>query len=293
MAIVSNRELPRENKFRLGEPRDLTRRIVITHDGTHPTGNELVAALGIELGVAHPEYTANYVVEIDYEENYEGSQYHALVTAKYGVAEGGLEQWVPPLQRPPLWTFTTQGVTVPAFFYYDVPGNNTSTKPLTNSAFDYFEGIQTDEAQTKVVIRQNLATFPSSIATQLTNTINSSSFLGGAAYQWKCQGITGELRFEEFQNVTYRLWAVTVELLYRQTGWQLQLPDVGFNFLGGDPVQKRRAVVFDFENGEWVASPGPVGLDGEGGLTLGAPEILARRVHREVNFNTYFGSPPS
>lgn len=289
MAIISQRELPRENSFRLGEPRDLTRRIVITHDGTHPTGDQLVAYTGIELGVPHPEYTANYVTEIDYQENYEESQYHGLITAKYSLVDGGLEQWVPPLQRPPLWTFTTQGTTVPAFYYYAGDGNN-DLRPLTNSAFDYIEGITTDEAQCKAIIRQNLATFPSNIAVQLTNTINSAPFLGGATHTWKCQGITGELKFEEFQNTIYRIWQVQVELLYRQTGWPLQIPDVGFNYIAGN--QKRRAVVFDFENAEWVASPGPVGLDGNGGLTLGAPEILIRRVNREVNFNQFFGSPP-
>ena len=289
MAIISWREMPRENAFRIGEPRDLTRRIVVTHDGTPPTGDEMVAELGIELGRPHPEYFNNYVVAIDYAENYEGSQFHSEVTARYSIVEGGLEQLVPPLQRPPIWTFTTQGTVVPALFYYDQAGND-STKPLTNSAFDFFESLQSDEAQCKAIIKQNLATFPSDIAIALTNTINDSPFLGGAVHSWKCQGINGELKFEEFSGTLYRFWAVTVELLYRQTGWPLQLPDVGFNFIDGS--QKRRAVVFDFENAEWVASPGPVGLDGNGGLTLGAPAILVRRVHREVNFNRYFGSPP-
>jgi len=175
-------------------------------------------------------------------------------------------------------------------FYFDQAGNN-STKPLTNSAFDYFSGLTTDEAQCKVVIQENRANFPSALAIDLTNTINSSSWIGGATHCWKCQGINGELKFEFFGEVLYRYWSVTVELLYRQTGWPLQLPDVGFNFIANN--QKRRAVVFDFENSEWVASPNPVGLDGTGGLTLGAPAILVRRVHREVNFNSFFASPPT
>jgi hypothetical protein len=66
---------------------------------------------------------------------------------------------------------------------------------------------------------------------------------------------------------------------------------VGFNYIANN--QKRRAMVFDFENAEWVAAPGPVGLDGSGGLTLGAPAILVRRVHREVDFNGFFGTPPA
>jgi hypothetical protein len=290
MAITSWRELPRENRFRFGEPRDLTRRFVITHDGTPPTGTEWSQALQVELGVAHPEYTNNYVIAGEYLEHYEGSQYHAEAIVRYGLAEGGLDQVAAPTQRPPLWSFQTQGTTVPALFYYHGGGNG-DLRPLTNSAFDYFEGLTTDEAQCKVVIKQNLATFPSSLAVALTNTINAGGYLGGAPHTWKCQGINGELKFEEFNNQLHRYWAVTVELLYRQTGWPLQLPDVGFNYLDGG--QKRRAVVFDFENAEWVASPGPVGLDGSGGLTLGAPAVLIRRVHREADFGSYFGSPPA
>ena len=292
MGVAHHRELPRSNKFRLGEARDLTRQFVITHDasGQATTANQVAAALSLDIGTAHPEYADVRCVEIEYEENYEGSQYHSLVTAKYGFPSGGLDQLAAPTSRPALWTFTTQGATVPALFYYHGSGNG-DQRPLTNSAYDYFEGLTTDEAQCKVVISQNLATFPSSWAIGLTNTINSTTWIGGATHCWKCQGISGELKFEEYGGTLHRFWAVKVELLFRQTGWPLQLPDVGFNFLAGG--QKRRAMVFDFQNAEWVASPGPVGLDGSGAQTLGAPAILTRRVHREVDFNSYFGSPPA
>jgi hypothetical protein len=293
MGVAFWTELPRENKFRFGESRDLKREIVLTHDDAGPpTANEIVTALTLDIGSDHPEYASQKCVEIDVAEGYEGSQHHTLVTARYGLPSGGVDQLAAPVDRPAIWKFGTQGATVPAFFYYHGSGNG-DLRPLTNSALDYFEGVQTDEAQCKVTISENRATFPSALAIALTNTINSSSWIGGATHCWKCQGITGELRFEEWGGTVRRYWAVTAELLYRQTGWPLQLPDVGFNFLGGSPTQKRRAMVFDFENAEWVASPGPVGLDGSGAQTLGAPAILTRRVHREIDFNAYFGSPPA
>jgi hypothetical protein len=66
---------------------------------------------------------------------------------------------------------------------------------------------------------------------------------------------------------------------------------VGWNYLSGG--QKRRAMVFDFENGEWVASANPVGLDGSGNQTSGQPAVLQRRVNQVANFTTLFGTPPS
>ena len=86
---------------------------------------------------------------------------------------------------------------------------------------------------------------------------------------------------------------VSVELLYRQTGWNLLIPDVGFNFIANG--EKRRAMVLDNQNNEWLASSDPVALDGQGGLAAAgqAPAILTRRLYRRIDFNTYFGSPPS
>jgi hypothetical protein len=294
MAILSWRELPRTFDRRFGERFAAQRRFVFTVDDSGTTLQTAADTASVgTIGHAHPEFPVR-ALEFEYEESYEGSRYHSLLTVGYG---GDLtpdpDSLVVPTLRPAKWNFQTQGTTVPALFYYDDAGND-STAPLTNSAFDFFSGVQADEAQCKVVIQENRANFPSALAIDLTNTINSSSWIGGATHCWKCQGINGELKFEFFGEVLYRYWSVTVELLYRQTGWPLQLPDVGFNFLFGSPVtQKRRAVVFDVENAEWVASPGPVGLDGTGGLTLGAPAILVRRVHREVDFNTFFASPPS
>jgi hypothetical protein len=96
---------------------------------------------------------------------------------------------------------------------------------------------------------------------------------------------------EEFGGAIVSYWQATAELHYRQSGHNLQLPDVGWNFISGG--QKRRAMVFDFENSEWIASPNPVGLDGSGNLTGGVPAILNRRVNPEANFATLFGTPPT
>lgn len=294
MAIISHRELPRTFDRRFGERFAAERRFVVTVDDNGCTLQEAYTAVGIpNLGALHPEHPIRFL-EAEYQEHYEDSRYHNLVIARYG---GDIQQdpdqllAATPTLRPAKWSFVTQGTTVPAFFYFDQAGN-ASRKPLTNSAFDFFQGVTTDEAQCKIVIQDNLTNFPTTLAVFLTNTINSVDWLStGDTHRWKCQGINGELKFEVVGESIYRYWQVTVELMYRQTGWNLQLPDVGFNFIANN--QKRRAVVFDFENAEWVASPGPVGLDGNGGLTLGAPAILERRVHGEVDFNAYFASPPT
>lgn len=290
MAIISSREMPGTSERRFGERFVAERRFVITHDGTVPSVNAAAAEVGVTaFGQQHPEYPIG-VVGWNIEENYEGSQYHVLLTLEYGGEVGNdPNAFVAPTLRPAVWSFQTQGTTVPALYYYNGSGNG-DLRPLTNSAFDYFEGLTTDESQVKVLIKENRTNFPNGLAF-LTNTINSTPWIGGQTHTWKCQGISAELRWEIFGELSYRFWAVTVELLFRQTGWPLQLPDVGFNYLDGG--QKRRGMVFDFENAEWVASPGPIGLDGSGNQTLGAPAVLTRRVHREIDFNSYFALPPS
>jgi hypothetical protein len=291
MAILSWRELPRTFERRFGERFAAERRFVFTVDDSGTTLQTAANTANVgTIGHAHPEFPL-LAVNFDFEESYEESRYHSLLTVGYGGDfQQDPDQFLAPTLRPAKWTFQTQGTTVPALFYYEGLGNG-NVLPLTNSALDFFSGLSTDEAQCKIVIQENRVNFPSSLAIALTNTINASGWIGAAPRTWKCQGITGELKYEVFGELIVRYWSVTVELLYRQTGWPLQLPDVGFNFIQNN--QKRRAVVFDFENAEWVATPNPVGLNGNGGLTFGAPAILTRRVHREVNFNSFFAPPPA
>lgn len=291
MAVIAQNELPRTYRHRFGESPTSERRIICTLDTPETASADIVTACGVLHGAQHPEtaWAATRVMSVEVNEMYEGSRYHVEVVATYEVPEIDLQSYtVEPWLRPDVWSFQTQGVTVPAFFYFD----GTTKKPLTNSAHDYFEGLTIDEAQQKVIIKGARQNFPSGIAAALTNCVNNGTFLGGPAHSWKCQGISGEVAYEVINSVKQKYWNVTVELLYRQTGWNLLLPDVGFNFISGN--EKRRAMVYDDKNGEWVASANPVALNGSGGLSAAsAPTVLTRRIYSQADFATYFGTPPT
>jgi hypothetical protein len=291
MAVISYRELARNNTHRFGESPIYRRQFVCTLDTPETASTDMVTACGVAHGAAHPEWALMLVHNLELEEQYEGSRYHALLTAEYELpAAGEVEQssWTPsPLTRPDEWSFQTQGAAVPAFFYFD----GATKKPLTNSAYDFYQGLTVDEAQTKVIITGNRATFPSAIAAAVTNCVNGSAYLGGGENTWKCQGISGTVKYELVNSVQIKYWEVKAELLYRQTGWNLLLPDIGFNYLEGG--EKKRATVKDEENGEYVASANPVALNGSGAQTSGAPAILNRRIYKQIDFSSYFGTPPT
>lgn len=274
--------------------------------------DSLAEKLGISFGDPHPTYPGAYCTEMSETEDnsaqssieqsgfsktreltvvYTVPQVAGRAIETAGGGQQGAAPQVSPLARPDTWSFLTQGASVPALFYYD----EQQQKPLTNSAFDYLKGLSLDEAQTKVVIRGNRAAFPSATAIALTNCVNESAWLGGAQDTWKCQGIQGELKYETIDGNLVRYWEVTVEVMYRQTGWNLLIPDIGFNYIENN--EKKRAFVWfdDPEQGKVkVASSDPVPLNGSGGLSATtAPAILNRRVYRRVDFNTYFGQPPS
>jgi len=296
-----------EVSHRFGESPQFVRRVVERREGfsvtiTNGVVQDLAARLGIEFGDPHPTYRGAYCTDIQTSSGSEtegGSSFQVEeLIATYTIPQiegrpieadqGGFD--VHPLSRPDTWSFQTQGASIATLFYYD---DSNQLKPLTNSAYSPLLGLNSDEAQTKVVIRGNRATFPSAIATALTNCINQDAWLGGGQDCWKVQGINGELKYEVVNGQLVRFWEMTVEVMYRQTGWNLLIPDVGFNYISGG--QLRRAVVWDDENKEWLASADPVALNGSGGLSGAgqAPAVLTRRVYKRVNFAAYFGSPPS
>jgi hypothetical protein len=293
MGIVSATELAREAEFFIGQPAVAKRAWTLTLSDDTLSGNplnetEVFAAIGVATWYdVHPRWSALYARRIKITERAGDSPYHVDVVVEYGPTQDN--EILAPLSRAPVWTFESKGGEVPALYYYEGSGNG-DMRPLMNSAYDYFHGLTTAESMVKATCKRNFASFPTA-QMAATNSINSSSYFGGPTYTWKCEGVNVSQVIELHNNNQYSYWAAQIELLYRQTGWVLQLPDVGWNFLDGS--EKRRAMVFDFKNGEWVPSANPIGLDGGGGQTFGEPAILPRRVNPAANFTTLFGTPPS
>ena len=287
MAIISYREvIPRTASHKFGESPTAERKYIITVDEPTPTQN-LVNAVGILHASAHPEFSYLKCLNIQVTET---DRHHAEITYSYELPKQ--EELDPnPLARPDVWSFSTGGSQVPALVYYDGSGNS-NKKPLQNTAKDFFEGLTTLEAEVRASISGNRPTFPLANAAAVTNSVNSSSYLGGAAHTWLCAGISGQQATEVVNDVELRYWQITVELVYRASGHDLLLPNVGWNYLEGG--EKKRVWVKDPESGEKVASGSPRALTTAGGLKDDdqEPDILTRRVYPEADFSNYFGTPP-
>lgn len=291
MAVSSFRELGRTIEGSIGEPTIARRRFVVILDDnaiTTPTANlDVIAAVGGGLwGVAHPEFAFLKLRKTTMAENFENNPYHVEVTLEYAVLTSN--QAKAPLERQPEWSYEqVSGEQIPALFYYT---EGDELRPLTNSAYDFFEGLTVQEALTRITIKRNFAARPTGIIGSF-GFINEGSFDGAAEFTCKHEGSVVTKNEELWGNVVVPYWRAESKILYRPSGWRLRLPDVGFNYLGTGG-QKRRAMVFDFQNGEWIPSPNPVGLDSEGNQTSSFPAILTRRVDRKADFAALFGACP-
>lgn len=293
MGVESHYELSRTLESELRGTQVAVRRFAVvlgdnTLEGSPTNELEIISGLGLDdFGAEHPDLTGWKLRKIGVTERYGDSPYHVEVTAEYG----GLDEndLLAPISRAASWSFEPQQMQVPALWYYEGTGNS-NVKALTNSAYDYFEGLMTDERVVQATMKKNFAAFPTS-QMAATNSLNNAEYFGGAQYTWKCAGVSATWVTELFNRVKYTYWETTCVLIYRQTGWALKLPDVGWNYIAGG--QKRRAMVFDFENSEWVASANPVALSGGAIQLNGYPAILDRRVNPEANFSNLFGTPPS
>jgi len=290
MGIASSRELARTTEGEVGFATKAVRTFVLTLDdntldGTPPTETEIISHLTLDnWGVAHPQLAFLGLRKVQITERYVDSPYHIQVVAEYGLLTAN--ELATPLTRTAEWTFAAEPAQVPALYYWD----GMTRKPLVNSANDYYEGLTTEEQLVRATVKKNYQNFPAA-QMRATNRINSGDYFGCPAHSWKVAGVNATYTIESYNNTVHTYWATTCELLYRESKWNLQLPDVGWNYLSGGV--KRRAMVFDFENGEWVASANPVALDGSGNQSSTFPAILERRVNSEDNFTTLFGTPPT
>ena len=286
MAVVGWWEVSgRSLTHRFGEPPTADRKFIVTLDNTAASVAEVASAIGIFHGAPHPEYGFITMTEASMAEG-SPSPFHAEVTFSYELLDPD-ERDPNPLARPDIWGFSTGGAAVPALFYFD--GN--TLKPLVNAANDPFENVTTEEGECRASITGNRANFPLATAVQVTNCINSGTYLGAPAGRWKCTGISGQQQIEMVNEAEVRYWSISTELVYRQTGWNLLLPHVGYHYLYGG--EKKRAWVIDPDSGDKVACGAPVALNSDGTLkTPGTlPDILERRVNREVDFSSFFGTP--
>jgi len=289
MSIIASREvIPRTFSHKFGESPTAEIKYHVTTSA--PVGTQAVLDyINIKHGSPHPEFLYLLCSQGDVNEL---DRYHVEVTYSYSVPAIGTEDSDPnPLSRADIWSFSTGGSAIPALAYFHGNGNG-DVRALVNSAYDFFEGAMTEEAELRCTISGNRAAFPVGVAAAVTNCVNVDAYLGAQQYQWKCQGISGQQQVEVVNGFELKYWSVSVELAFRQSGWRLMLPNVGYNYLEGG--QKKRAYVVDSESGERVASSNPVALNDNGSLKGSgtAPDILYRRVHREVEFKPLFGKPP-
>jgi hypothetical protein len=286
MGVRSSREVSaRTLTHRFGEPPTADRRFIVTLDNTAPTVIEVASALGIYHGSPHPEFSFLTMTEAVLTEG-SPSPFHAEVTFSYELLQPD-ERDPNPLARPDIWSFSTGGAAVPALFYWD--GN--TQKPLVNSANDFFEGLTTEEGECRASITGNRSVFPLATAIAVTNCVNNLDYLGAPEFHWKCTGISGQQQIEMVNDAEVRYWSITTELVYRRTGWNLFLPDVGYNYLEGGA--KKRAWVEDPDSGERVPCVNPVALKNDGDLKAPGelPNLLERRINRSVDFSQFFGTP--
>lgn len=249
-----------------------------------------VPGSGSSWVIPHPDLSFLYTRKFTISERFEDDPYKVEVVVEYGMLTA--EEVLHPTSRAAEWSFESQPGEVPALFYYD----GATRRPLTNSAYDYFPGLTTEESLVRVKIKKNFLTLSAGPFAwiQLQGFVNSNTYIGCAPHTLKVAGVESAFTISEFAGQAVSYYETTATLLYRQSSHNLFLPDVGFNYIEGG--EKRRAMVFDFRNNEWVASANPVGLDGNGGQTFGAPAIVGgsggRRIHPEASFSV-FGTPPS
>jgi hypothetical protein len=288
MAVLSYREvLPRTLSHKFGEAPTAELKYVCTLDGATNT-QDIINTVGIFHGAAHPEFSYLLCLNVAVSET---DAFHAEVTYSFESPQEGTPSFQSsPLSRADIWSFSTSAISVPCFRYYNGSGNG-DIKPLINSAGEIIEGAQSIEGELKLSIAGNRATFPIANAVAVTGALNSDSFLGAAAYQWMCHGISGQPAVEVVNGQEVNFWQVTAELSFKASGYQLYLPNAGFNYLEGGEL--KRAYVLDPDSGEKVASANVVKLDSSGGIqSSGDPILLNRRFNPAVAFATYFGTPP-
>lgn len=288
MAVVSCVEVFRGvgRQSTYGDVPVYTRQFLIKTDafiGQGTTFQQLADATGIAWLSPHPEDP--YALLIDGNLQPEGdSPFHWRATLTYKTGEDllPLEPWL----RPAQFSFNGSLASAPAFWHYPNDNDNSTRQIIVNTAGDPLSGLDRDEGEFSVTITKNVqAPFPYALAQQYVGAINSDTWSGGAPKTWKCLSITGTRKIEGINGLKFVYWEVNTSLAYRDTTWDIQTWDVGFNQIkngkrlkimaGSEPVSEPAALSNGVEK-----TPGQ------------PPDMLMFRVYKMLPFNGAFPAIP-
>jgi hypothetical protein len=331
MAVINFREvLPRTFAHRFGEAPSAERKFVVTVDAPTPT-QEIINAVGIFHGSIHPEFTylrclngsfnetdrqhveATFAYEVP---NVGSDQLEPNPLARRDVwsfSTGGA-------QVPALYFYADDGIAPLANSAGDLyEGLTTSEAEMrvtisgNRPTFDYALASQvTNCLNGAPYLGGDVFTWMCTGITgqQQVEVVNDVeikywSFTAELVYRQGTHllmlpdvGFNYIAESEEDDSPTSTGEAGDSEETYTYSSWLRPMP-------GGDHLivkdkktrtaggVKKRAWVIDSETGERVPSANPVALNPDGSMkpSGATPNILIRRVHRVIDFSSFFGIP--
>ncbi len=244
--------------------------------------NTDLQAISEEPGIAwldeHPEDENALLVDSNIQQDGD-SPFHYKLTFTYKSAEDLAED---PIDRPPQFSFSGTLASAPAFWYFPNNNDNTTKRIIVNTAGDPIGGLDRDEGEFTVSITINKAPpFDYAAAQSYVGAINSDTWSGGGPKTWKCMSITGNRKIEDVNGTKYLYWETTATLAYRNTGWDLQTWDVGFNQIVGGARRKITA------GSEPVSEPAALS-NGVAKTPGQPPDMLMFRIYRMLPFTGTF-----
>lgn len=285
MAVVDSREMyrGRSRQTTYGDVPTYTRIFLVRVDDPNTDMQAISEEPGIDWLDPHPEDSNALLIDSNIQQDGD-SPFHYKLTFTYKAAEDLDEN---PIDRPPQFSFSGSLASAPAFWYFPNTGDNSTKRIIINSAGDPIGGLDRDEGEFTVSITINKAPpFNYAAAQAYVGAINSDSWSGGAPKTWKCMSITGNRKIEDVNETKYLYWETNATLAYRNTGWDLQTWDVGFNEIVGGARKKIMA------GSEPVSEPAALSA-GRAKTPGQPPDMLAFRIYPMLPFTGTFPLLPS
>lgn len=287
MAIVSCREAFRGRSLtgKFGETPTFTRVWLVSVDVADNDLGEISAAPAIPWLDPHPENTNAFLTDMQVQQESD-SPFHYRVTGSYtGLVPE--EAVILPWNRPVQYSFSGTLASAPCFWHYPNNNDNSTKKVIINTAGDPIGGLDRDEGEFSVTITQNVQSpFQYSQAVQYVGAINSDSWSGQAQKTCKCMSINANRKIEDLNGTQYVYYEVQSVIAYRDTGWDLQTWDVGFNELVNGQRKKIMA------GSEPVSEPAALS-SGKAKAPGQPPDLLYFRIYRMLPFIGAFPQLPT